>query len=51
MGIFEKNILVYGNLKKLRDVFKSIFDSGNPKAAMENELQGNLKPTLIRIKK
>ncbi|NAY91201.1 hypothetical protein GTQ34_04650 [Muricauda sp. JGD-17] len=51
MDLFEKNNLVYGILKKIRDAFRPIFDSGNPRTIRENELQKNLKPNLIKIKK
>ncbi|WP_158594565.1 hypothetical protein [Ulvibacterium marinum] len=51
MDLFEKNNLVYGILKKIRDTFRPIFDSGNPRTVRENELRKNLRPDLIRIKK
>ncbi len=51
MDIFERNNLVYSILKKIKNVFRSIFDMGNPQTSRENELEKNLNPVLIRIKK
>ena len=51
MDIFEKNNLVYGILKKLRDVFRPVFDNSSQETARWKELEKNLKPNLIKIKK
>ncbi len=51
MDIFEKNNMVNGILKKLRDVFRSVFDNTSQDSARWRELEKNLKPNLIRIKK
>ncbi len=51
MDIFEKNNLVNGILKKLRDVFRPVFDNTSQDSARWRELEKNLKPNLIRIKK
>ncbi len=44
MDIFEKNNLVYGILKKLRNVFRSVFDNESQETASRRELEKNLKP-------
>ena len=51
MDIFEKNNLVYGILKKLRDVFRPVFDYTSQETAGWRELEKNLKPNLIKIHK
>ncbi len=51
MDIFEKNNLVYGILKKIRDVFRPVFGNTSQETARWKELEKNLKPNLIRIKK
>ncbi|WP_411028795.1 hypothetical protein [Spongiimicrobium sp. 3-5] len=51
MDIFKKDNLVYGILKKLRDVFRPIFDNESLQNTRWNELEINLKPDLIKIKK
>ncbi|PCE66072.1 hypothetical protein B7P33_01865 [Sediminicola luteus] len=51
MDIFERDNLVYGIFKKLRDVFRTVFDNESQETAMRKELEKNLKPNLIRIEK
>ena len=51
MDILEKNHLVHGILKKSRDVFRSVFHNTSQETACCNELEKNLKPDLIKIKK
>ncbi|WP_190809436.1 hypothetical protein [Flagellimonas sp. S3867] len=50
MDIFEKNNLVYDILKKLRNVFRPVFDNTSQETAKWKELEKNLKPDLIKIK-
>ncbi len=51
MDIFEKNNLVYGILKKLRDVFRSVFDNTSQETKGWKKLEKNLTPNLIKINK
>jgi len=51
MDIFEKNNLVYGILKKIRDVFRPVFDNTSQETAGWKELEKNLQPNLIKIRK
>ncbi|MFH6604456.1 hypothetical protein ACEZ3G_13270 [Maribacter algicola] len=51
MDIFEKNNLVYGILKKIRDVFRPVFDNTSKETARWKELEKNLQPDLIKIRK
>jgi len=51
MDIFEKNNLVYGILKKFRDVLRTVFYNTSQETAGWKELEKNLKPNLIKIHK